>query len=202
VALGHAARDQGDYAAARRWYAAGLAQYRAPGHQAGSAAALNHLGLVAREQGDLGAARRCLEACRALRQALGAPAELAHAGHDLASIMERQGHHGQAAALYQESLAQFSGLHDARGVALCLGSLAGVAATAGCWERAAQLLGASQALLCATGASLPPIHRTTHERVASVVGARLGEPAAGNCAAGRAMAFEQAVAYALDDTGR
>jgi non-specific serine/threonine protein kinase len=199
TALGHVARDRGDLAGARRRYAEALDRWRALGHKAGSAAALSNLGLVAREQGDLVAARGFLEACRALRRELAAPAELAYAGHDLASIAERQGDRARAAALYRESLQQFGGLHDARGVALCLGSLASLAGADRRWERAARLLGASEQLLGAGGAVLPPLHRAAHERTGATVRGRLGEAAAVARAAGRAMSFEQAVAYALED---
>jgi predicted ATPase/class 3 adenylate cyclase/DNA-binding XRE family transcriptional regulator len=200
VALGHVARDQGDYAAARRRYEEGLRQFRALGHKPSSAAALNDLGLVAREQGDLAAARAFLEACLALRRELGAPADLGYAEHDLASVAERGGETSHASALYRASLQRFGRLEDARGVALCLASLAGAAGAAGQWERAARLLSASDTLLRARGTPLPPIHRIGHARIAAAAHARLGEPAfAAAWAAGRAMTLEQAVAAALAD---
>jgi hypothetical protein len=88
-----------------------------------------------------------------------------------------------------------------REIAPSLVGLAAVAAAEGEPERAARLLGAAQGLLDALGAAMRPIDCTLRERTDAA--ARADLPASTFEAAwseGRAMALEQAVAYALDRT--
>jgi len=66
-------------------------------------------------------------------------------------------------------------------------------------ERAAQLFGASEALLDAIGASLWPSNRADYERNLSVARASLSSEAFDAARAkGRAMSLEQAYTYAME----
>jgi hypothetical protein len=65
--------------------------------------------------------------------------------------------------------------------------------------RCARLLGAAIALRDRVGTPIPPIRRSEHEREVEAVRTLLGEEAfAAALAEGRAMTFEQGIAYALE----
>jgi hypothetical protein len=67
-------------------------------------------------------------------------------------------------------------------------------------ERAARLLGAATGLRETLRHSLPPPERSANERRMQDFRAILGEEAFERaCAAGRAIPWEQAIAYALED---
>jgi tetratricopeptide (TPR) repeat protein len=110
-----------------------------------------------------------------------------------------QGDYRRAAALLKESLALSRDLGDKRDMAAGMEELASVACAQEQTERAARLFGAGQALREALGAPLPPADQAPYDRGVAVARARLGENAfAAAWAQGRAMALEQAVAYALE----
>ncbi len=82
--------------------------------------------------------------------------------------------------------------------AYCMQGLAAVAASRGEPRRAARLLGAAEALLEAAGLVLYA-HNELHQRAADATPEELGEQAWKEAREeGRAMSFEEAVAYALD----
>jgi ATP/maltotriose-dependent transcriptional regulator MalT len=181
----------------------GLALRRGLGDAWQIARSLRNLGEVARCEGDLErAAALCDESLARYREwgdRLGEALGL----RTLARTVEDRGDRPAAAALFARSLA---GLRDAgaRGeVPGCLLGLARLAAAEGRLERAARLAGAAQALLEATGGSLPAADRAAVDRHLAAVRPALGEPAFGAAQAlGRRLSLEAAVADALADALR
>jgi non-specific serine/threonine protein kinase len=106
-----------------------------------------------------------------------------------------------AAGYFGESLGLTFEASDRPNAAHCLQGLAAVAGARDDPRRAARLIGAAETLLESSG--VPLYAQVDHElsrRVADAARERLGEQA-WNAARdeGRAMAFDEAVAYALDE---
>jgi hypothetical protein len=111
-----------------------------------------------------------------------------------------QGDCQKAAGLFAESLTLFREQGDKKGIAECLAGLAGVAGVKGKADRAASLFGAAEAAREALGVVLWPANRIDHDRNVATIRAQLnGAAFAATWAEGRAMALEQAVAYALEE---
>ena len=110
----------------------------------------------------------------------------------------RQGDHAAAWALYEESLRIFQELGDRFTISTVLAGLAGLAVAQAQPERALRLAGAATALGETLGAPLLPGFPTMFERAVELA-RRVVSAAAGEATweAGRAMAQEQAIAYAL-----
>jgi ATP/maltotriose-dependent transcriptional regulator MalT len=107
----------------------------------------------------------------------------------------------RAGRYFREALVLASEAADKSNSAYCMQGLAAVTGARGELRRAARLLGAAEALLEAAGV---PVYVTAdhnlHQRVTSAAHERLGERAwTVACDEGRAMTFEQAVEYALED---
>jgi non-specific serine/threonine protein kinase len=125
---------------------------------------------------------------------------LARSIHSLGYVVKHQGDPGRAAALFEEGLAMFRELDNKRGIAECLLGLASVAAGQGRPERAARLVGASEASLDSSQAGRWEADRVEYERTVGTARTMLGEAIfAAVCAEGRALTLEQAVEYALGD---
>jgi hypothetical protein len=123
---------------------------------------------------------------------------IAFASVNLSIIRLSCGEVGPAERLARESLALFRELHDALGYVEALVSLAGSAVAQGRTDRAAQLVGAADAVRESTG--MAPLRGLQQVRDASAAGARaaLGESAfAAAYEAGQAMPLEHALEFAL-----
>jgi hypothetical protein len=111
------------------------------------------------------------------------------------------GDYGRAAALYRESLALRRELDDPLETVRSLEDFAVLAARQGHAERAARLLGATEAQCEAIGASLPVSVPTEYERALATARSTLGEERlAAVWAAGRTLSLEQAVVFANEVT--
>lgn len=191
----------GNFAAARQRIEASLAvAHQLDDYQLIRLCQLN-LGNVLIAQGHPAAARDLLEEAIALhiahRDELSADAALATLGRalekldDLAAARERQ---GQALRLRAEA-------GDRRGAAVSLSSLARLDNREGQPARAATILGASEAIHQAIGSVVSPNARVELEKLVASVKTALGEAAFEQAwAAGRALSFEAAVAFALAKT--
>jgi ATP/maltotriose-dependent transcriptional regulator MalT len=196
--LGVIARYHGDYRRAATLLEESLALRRDVEDKWGSAWSLTNLGRVASEQGDYPRAAGLLKESLSLFQDLGDKRGIARSLTSLARIARDRGDHRRAAALLEESLALSLELGDRRSAALGVEELAAVACAQEQPERAARLFGAAQALREAIGAPLPPTDQARYDHSVAAARARLREDAfAAAWAEGRAMAQEQAVAYAL-----
>jgi non-specific serine/threonine protein kinase len=191
---------QGDTERPRALLEEGLELYRKLGDKIGIGSVLAHLATVLLHRGDYAQAARYFEEALSLSRETGHR----HSGYlslrNLA-LMARDDP-GRAAELYVEALGLADEVGDKADIAYCLEGLAGVAASRGDPERAARLFGASEALLETVGIPLYPHaqDRASVESALRALRSRLGETAfAAARAEGRAMAPEQAVAFALDE---
>jgi hypothetical protein len=107
-----------------------------------------------------------------------------------------------ALALCRESLVLGRKLENKSHIAICLTTLAGVIQATGDARRAVWLFGAAESLLQSLDAVLDPGGSLEYDSDLTAARTRLGESAFEEARAeGRAMTFEQAVAYALSESG-
>jgi predicted ATPase/Tfp pilus assembly protein PilF len=200
--LGAVARCQGDAATARALQEKSLAIRREIGDRWGMAASLSDLGNVAADQGDYPLAASLYEEALGINRELGNRDWEAAVLANLGSLLCCRGNHSAARCRYRESLALARELADRLQVAECLEGFGQLAAAQQQHERAAQLGGAADALRESLGAPLPPSERDRLERAINPVRVALGQAGfAAAWAVGRAMALEQAIAAALEETG-
>ncbi|MGI8825752.1 MAG: LuxR C-terminal-related transcriptional regulator [Chloroflexota bacterium] len=166
---------------------------------------LNFLGDLARSQGDNASATARYEESLDLLRGQGLTGTVPSLLHNLGYLALRRGDARRALRLFRESLMLFRDQGDQRGIADCLDGLAGVLAAmkhpqapATRFQAAARLLGASEALRKAIGATVWPANAADYERTLSVVRGRLDQSAfAAEWSAGRALPLERAIEEAL-----
>ena len=198
--LGMLARNQGDHEQAAALSRESLALYREIGDKGGSAEALKNLGLAVCGQGDYAAARSFFEEAISLGREAGHQPAVAASLDGLGVVAYEQGDYAAARTRHVESLVIWWEVGYKPAIASCLEGLARVACAQDHPERAAQLLGAAEALREAIGVPLPPADRAQHGRHRERGRAKLGEEMfAAAWTEGRAMTLEQAVAYALEE---
>jgi tetratricopeptide (TPR) repeat protein len=135
-------------------------------------------------------------------QELGAAVFSAVVRRRLGLAVLRQGRLEESRALLRESLVQLREMGSARYIAQGVAEWAGLAESCGQPERAARLLGAAEAIWKANDLRLSSFTRFLCERNVAVARAQLGEARFATAwAEGRAMTQEQAVAYALRESG-
>jgi predicted ATPase/Tfp pilus assembly protein PilF len=199
--LANVAVNQGDYNAARVLLEESLTMKRQVGDKQGIAFSLNNLGNIALNQGNYRAARTLLEESLAQQRAIGNKRGAALALNNLGQVAHYEGDNRAACSLYEESLAIRREVGDKQGIAECLVGLAGVARMHQQLERAAQLLGATEALLKAIGGCLETTERTLYEHNVTAVQTALGEEQFATVwSIGREMTLDEAVTYGLATT--
>ena len=195
--LAGAAVDQGDNERARSLYTE-IAELEPQLDRYEVAVAQANLGYLALVGGDFEEARRCSEANLAVAREIGDRVLMANSLHNLAIAAVQQGRSDDAVALVRETLALCHALGYTELIAYGLDMLAAVAVDAREPERAARLLGAAEGLLEATGARLEPAERAVHDGAVAAVRATVdAELVQRAWSAGRALAFDDAVALAL-----
>jgi predicted ATPase/DNA-binding XRE family transcriptional regulator len=199
--LGFAALQLGDIGRAARILEETLEMAREQEDTWGSAIVANHLAIVALNRGDHVRAAGYAEEALAFTRQTGDRFAANIALSLLAQMAWASDERERAASHWREALGLTSELAATVDSAYCMQGLAAVAASRGAARRAAQLLGAAEALLEAAGLILYAYAKNElHERAASAARERLGDQAWTTAYdAGRAMSFEEAVAYALGD---
>jgi predicted ATPase/class 3 adenylate cyclase len=200
--LGVNATTQGDYSTARGLYEESLEVYRELEYKHGIGRVLCSQGALARCQGEYTIARTLLEESIRIGRELGNQSYSASALLNLGYMALHQGNIAVARSHFKE------GLHLARaaagdswGLVSYLESIAFLATAQGNTERAGWLLGAGEGLREATGVRHFPAEQEEYDRDVAAVRASLGEEAFATAwAVGRAMALEQAITYALEET--
>jgi tetratricopeptide (TPR) repeat protein len=201
---GALALNQGDYAAARELKEEGLSILRNLGDSVRLGYSLLHMGYVVGDaQGDLQAAQalyqEALDRFRELSHVEGTAHALANLG--TATILLRDC--ATARPLVDESLRIYQELGFEWDMALSLGRAAGIAAGTGQNERALRLAGASAAHCARIGVSLPQLFHERHEKMIEHARRTLDEATQEALwREGQEMPMEQAVAYALEETGK
>ena len=198
--------DQGDYARAEELYRESLARFQELGDQRGSGWLYRSWGEMALEQGDAARALALEQASLALFRELGEVKGTAIALLDLGFVAQQQGDDGRATELCRESLLLARTLDNPWLSSLCLVGFARVAAAQGQQrlagsqhaERAARLLGAVEACYASSGYHPYRAAGLEYDHALAAARAQLDDATwAAAWAEGRAMALEQAIAYAL-----
>ena len=139
-----------------------------------------------------------LEESLGLFRQLGDERKIAERVVELGIVASREGRSDEAETLLRESLEYAEALVDKELAIWCLGELAALDMSKGDAERAARLMGAIERLREETGHASNPDERRLGEQTRSALASALGEEQLGAALAiGRAMTFEQAIAYAL-----
>jgi predicted ATPase/class 3 adenylate cyclase len=152
--LGHLARYQGDYEAARELVEESLSI----GCELGDRRHIGHsylvLGSVASCQGDYDAAQSFYKEGLVLFRELGDSYGIAWTLHNLACVTLWRGDHALACARFEEGLALFHGFGDKSGILECRFGLARVAIARHDWKSALSLLAQCMALCQELGAKV------------------------------------------------
>jgi tetratricopeptide (TPR) repeat protein len=203
--LGEIMREQGDYIGASALLEESLALFRASGYQRMIAETHLLLATVALAQGETATARAKGEEGLGWYRAIGYPRGIAYGTLFLGLLARTEGHVDQAEMCFGDALAQCHTLGTTLEVAIglaCLTVLAADRAAAAQAVRSAQcaarLAGAAAALLETLQAQLIRQFRTPYEGAIATARAMLGDEAFDAAwAAGKQMAFDEAVAFAL-----
>ncbi len=124
---------------------------------------------------------------------------LAWSCHNMGHSLVHEKKYSEARKYFIKSLSLFRDLKEKVGVAHCLAGLGAVAVAQELPVRAARLLGATEAILESTGASLDPVDLIEFERNISLIKNKLGnEKFLNEKAIGEALTLEQAIAYGLE----
>jgi non-specific serine/threonine protein kinase len=162
--------------------------------------ALHSLGCTVLNQGDRKNAAVLLEESLAVWRDCGAVVGPAYDLRWLAWIDWAEGRIEQTCARLREALVLFASRQERRGVALCLGDLALLAAECMDSVRAVRLFAAAEATRASVGLPQEPQLSVEYETSLQAIRSALGEEAfAVAWEEGRAMTLEQAVACALED---
>ena len=127
--------------------------------------------------------------------------DLARLVHTLGYIAAHVDDDTLAEAQFRESLAMFRRLGNKRGIAECIAGLASLRAKQGKPQVGAQMLGAAEALLSATGGAWWPADRLEVEKTRSIVQSELSKDEfTVSWSAGQRMSLEQAISFVSDDS--
>ena len=161
------------------------------------------LGMVALMRGEEHEATPMFEEGLAVARRIGDRTSAYVTIFNLALLTLSRGDHDDAAVLLEEGVTLSEQIGDRANVAYCLQGLAAIAGAWGQTERSTRLFGAAEGLLEAVGAPVYNYYhpdRALYKRTQNYVRALLGEEIFGEVwNEGRAMTFEQAVAYALSE---
>jgi predicted ATPase/class 3 adenylate cyclase len=200
--LGAAWRHRGDLERATQLLEEALTMFRETGDQAMIASVLTSLGFTFLFQGDLERATATSEEAAAMFRVQKHTSYLAYALNNLGWVALLRGDSERARAVYAESIRAQREIGAKVSAPENLLGLACVAAARGEAERAARLFGASEALPEAMGAPLEPGERAFQEPYLAAARSQLDETSWQEAwAQGRAMALEEAIAYALEEAG-
>ena len=198
--LSSVALDKGEYARAQALREESLERYRKLGDEHGVATSLNNLGEIARCLHEFDRAVQLYEESLARHRNTGDKRCQAMVLGNLAVAYLRTGDRGRADACLKESLRLKHAFGDEIGLSYCLAGMAAVRTAQGELARAAQLLGATQALLERKGHQLDSADQIDFERTRAQVATQLAEPAFTLAwDEGKAMTLEQAVSCALGE---
>jgi predicted ATPase/DNA-binding CsgD family transcriptional regulator len=178
----------------------GLSAFQRLGDKPGMIQALNILGEFARLQGDYESAESYYEECFRIAQETGEQMRIAMQYENLSFIAFHQNKYHESRQLITQGLRIILDMKINYGVATFIAGLAGPMAKLGEPERAARLLGASDALLESMCASHQPSDQPEIDLYIALIRSQLGEEAYQQAwQAGREMGFPEAVAFALGE---
>ena len=200
--MGTVAAEQGDQERAIELSERASELYGESGDKRGHALAISNLGGIALERGEYARAAALSEQAYGLFETLEDSEGMAFALVNQGFAALSEGQHDRAVELLREALRRLAELEFRDVIGYCFEGLAAVLALTGRGEEAAKLLGAAEALRESLGVGLAPAEQATHDQTVAAVLEALGEePFAAAWRAGRELALEEAVAYALQDVG-
>jgi tetratricopeptide (TPR) repeat protein len=201
VHAGNAELGLGKPEQARAYHEAALIEARAIGEAWVLTFTLTNLGEVARTLGHYDEARIYYEESEALLRTSGDRGDMARLVHNLGYIALHEGDNVRAESQFRESLVMFRQLGNRRGIAECLAALGGLKARQGEPKWGAEMLGAAQTLLQATGGAWWPADRVEVELSREIMQSALGENEFTSAwKAGQSMTLEQAITFASNET--
>lgn len=193
----HALASPGECREGIRLCEEALALFREMDDKSGLSHALNNLGELARMAGDYERAGAAYQEVIDILRKQGNRLREAVSRGNLSYVAYHQGDYEQAQAHILEAFALLPKVHDTYYLTHGLSTLAGPVAALGYPEKAARLLGASEALLEKMGLGLQAGDRFEIERYVAAVREQLDDVTfEAAWAEGRAMTFEEAIAYA------
>ena len=198
--LANVSSDRGNYEQAKELYEEGLALSRELGGAELLGAYLISLGYEYLLEGNPERATELNEEAVALYRRRGRRGGLQVALDNLGWAALIRGDHQRAEALHEESLVLCRELGDKLIGSESIEGFACAAGAKGEAERAARLFGAAEALREAAGYQQAPRAHSLREPYLAAARSRVGEAAwAAAWEKGRSMAFEDAIAYALEE---
>lgn len=199
VNMGFAAMSRGDYPSARAFLLECVSLRRELNDKFGIALALGNLGEVAIAQQDYASAQSLLEESLSLRREIGDERGIAFCLIRFANLERARCNYTQARSLYREGFILYRKIGDQRAIASALQEIAELYAAMGQIVPAVRLWSAAEMLLQSLRAPIPPNYRLRYEQALARARGELGEETFQQAwAEGKAMNFEQAIAYALD----
>jgi len=197
--LARMALREGKHDEVRRYAEESLALRRELANRRGMLTPLHLLAASARMQGDYPKAAKLYAETTTLYREQGNEVGVAGEYFNMGYVTLRQGNAQLATQHFEESVRFFRERGADRMVVASLAGLGGVALTQGKPERAARLLGATEALNEKLGIILDPDDRLEFERDAADTRVNLDEKTFGTAwAEGRAMSLEQAITFAVN----
>jgi tetratricopeptide (TPR) repeat protein len=188
-----------DPAEGRRLAREALAVSDGAGDESGRSNALHLLGVGAQIAGDLIEARDWMTQRLALVRAAGNEILIASEASNLSMVERQLGNLDAAEALAREALEIGERIGDEFTKPFAISGLAAIATERGEHERAATMVGASEAIMEAQRMAWPPDERPHYERMLAVLPEALGPAEFARArATGRSMTTSEAVAFALD----
>ncbi len=158
--------------------------------------------MIAHAEGDVERAAPLLEADLVLSNEIGNVNHAAFVLAFLGRLATDQGAYARASAHFTESLTRFQEQLYSDGIAFTLEGLAALAAAQGHAVHAARLFGAAEAHRELITSPMATCDRILYDRNVAIARTQLDETGfAAAWAEGRAMTLEQAIAYALEETG-
>ena len=195
------ATTMGDYSSAVTMAQEGLQIRREIGHEHGIMLSLASLADARMLEGNPDAAGALLEEYLRMSQEAGNKPGIAKALHNLGHVAYRRRDWESAKRFYIESLNIYIRSGEKPGIAECMAGLAEVAALRGHPERAVRLFGAVDTILQSTGFHLSLLDAIDYEQGMAAARSQLDEQAwTPVWESGKAMRWEDAVAFALDGT--
>ena len=198
--LGQVELSQSNYERASRLFEEALTVLGEVGGKDQTAVALYRLGIVARCRNDYDGALAFEQRCLGLARELGDKHIQAYSLCELGVTLQLTGDWSQATSVLKESLALLLLVEDRWCMTKCFEALAAVAVERDHLPRAAELLGAAQALREEIGAPVEPYERAGLEGQLSAVRAGLGASTAEELLKdGRAMPLNETIASVLQE---
>jgi len=177
-----------------------LTLFRALDDKAGIIRALNHFGELVRLEGDYKSARKAYEECLDLCREFGDKQREAYQLANLGLVSQHLGNYNQAESMIKQGLVLCKELNAKYPFPVFIAILSGPVASRGDPERAAQLLGASDALFKTMGLGLQPPDQPEIDRYEADVRQQLDVDAFKSAwEKGQAMSLEQAIVFALEE---